>query len=384
MKLLALSLALWSFACHAEAFRKAEESCPLKLERPETEAAFLQRMEPLSFVIQEGSFPCNNFLANLTAARDTLIAFHERTLNPAPAKVKDELEVLARHLSTLLVSVMVDADTLVYEGKLCDGTPMSENLKAGLTQTVRSLYASHESVRKTAEGMEIAIKWSQDIPKMLKAFKESLNAGKALKEARFVDRTCKAMEQEYNRFCGQGGKPILETERKRVQQSIQAKLKENEKAAEAKLGDKRIRDVLAEFLRVKSNRPDLSDPFGIEDAYYQYVAPVLKMCGAIALIGGDTKNFIAKCGDFFCDGDGLFPFPDGTGPAKAKHAICGFADDYRTMERAYLNGFKASVRLPGRKTGTAPNNGKYCPPKPEVIPEAKVIRLPPVETEPEH
>ncbi len=407
-------VAIFASIC-TQAFAAPEDPCPLRLDRPPVEAAPAQEFPPasnmkasLDHLLAE---PTENLcgvlkekLSNFEAFRVKLLAFHRKTVSPTPRDYQAESRLLSRELSALIVSGFFRRDEIWETGKICNGKPMSESVETSLVQLVRTIYASDEYLRKIA-GIHGTLLELGGLPDIFKRFSNLIQEEKALRDERFVKRSCVLLAEEYEKIAEQCGPrkldslpgssakraPLVLTEaRKRHWDQIRSRFEKYQKASLEAVGGKPYWQQLVAF--GKSGKVDAQDSFALEDAFFRQAAPMLKMCGLMRLFADakgepNTSKYLRlkqdpphqfykeQCSAFFCAERGLLRTPD---YAKQEggfdsEQLCAYVKDYRKMEQRYLEGFKAAARRP-RATGPI----SFCP-----APDKGTVRhLPPVHEAP--
>jgi len=374
MKNLILLSSLWiGTTGYAEITRPAPAfDCPLYAARPAYDPTFDIYLEPIEFLLRPEQGLCDKWKVKLTSFRDKFIAFNRLTLEPVPIDRKAEIDILAAELTDLITSIAIDAQTVLESGKTCQGKEVKQIPKNIFVQLVRSLYASHEQIRNTAQTAGTVMELTKTIPELVKYVTKLHKAEVALRQQRFDTSACNFLEQEYKKRCasrpetglGQALPAESTASADDLRRNVETRQAANQPLIRTLLEKKTPLDSLTQRLRPNPRQ------FEDSDAFYDLVVPSMKLCGLQAALqayprpkvlghrmGFGKDPFPSQCEAFLCDEAGLFkPEADANGSA-----FCRFVDDYRTMEARYFEGFRSFRSATPSQQKRQVGKGAYCP-----------------------
>lgn len=365
--------------------------CPLRAERPVEINPYHAYMEPIEFFIQSPEATCPAWVKKLERARELLLKFGDATLYPPPTNVSVETKAAAGELATLLSSLILDTQELVRGGKLCNGKTLNESSYTAAIHLVRALYATHDQVLKTARIVDGSLRLSKSVPEAYKALQTAVAEQKAFQEERFLKRACEFLKSEYQRKCaspqptsvGSAPKPApvpSESDKKKAAQiweGSHSRMRSQLELVRGQFGDKTLFEHL--LIPLKLKKPPTAyrwnQQSSVENAYYEVVAPTLRLCGlfqalqeyerpaSLKALFNPKIDYAEACRPFFCKSFGLFSHPDQKNADAEKASFCEYVAGYRDQEKQYLNGFLDAAREKRKEVN-------FCP---------SVSRLPPVD-----
>ena len=417
MKTFLLIVTLLGVASPAIGRQDYKEWCPFFKERPMKQDIMMLYMEPLEFVLKQepGTF-CEKWLASLQAVYNKMLEFNEKTLNDPPIDPRLESDRLKQQAAEAILNTLeklfIETNRMLNDEKTCNGKKIEKgsDLESVLVQLTRTFYSTHDAIRRSASLVHIVMKMPKDIAEAVKEFKKSWDAQMAFNEEKFKKWACIELEREFIRKAcrplpvdsvaaagGAGGPepvPGLSAEEMNNIQWVKTRSEKylsDLKTVSQIMGEKKkgpLDHLMSKIPQKKPKKPKFNSLIEVEDAYYQQIVPLLKLCGLESsfsdvppadplfpvlskIFPPGERAFPAACEQFFCPNNvGLLQDPRTViatdDPAekaafeeKRKMGYCRYADNYDLIQARYLAGFTEYI-AEYKKTGKIPKRG-FCP-----------------------